>query len=61
MLSYGQKHIMLSAVYIREKKTYIRISFSPNHRHRTIIKYSNGSQRYQDIYRMQIVQEKKRE
>ena len=39
MLSYGQKHIMLSAVYIREKKTYIRISFSPNHRHRTIIKY----------------------
>ena len=27
MLSYGQKHIMLSAVYIREKKTYIRISF----------------------------------
>ena len=35
MLSYGQKHIMLSAIYIREKKTYIRISFSPNHRHRT--------------------------
>lgn len=35
MLSYGQKHIMLSAVYIREKKTYIRISFSPNHWHRT--------------------------
>lgn len=29
------KRIMLSAVYIREKKTYIRISFSPNHRHRT--------------------------
>ena len=28
------KRIMLSAVYIKEKKTYIRISFSPNHRHR---------------------------
>ena len=28
------KRIMLSAVYIVEKKTYIRISFSPHHRHR---------------------------
>lgn len=28
------KRIMLSAVYIVEKKTFIRISFSPNHRHR---------------------------
>lgn len=28
------KHIMLSAVYIREKKTCVRISVSPNHRHR---------------------------
>ena len=27
------KRIMLSAVYITEKKTYIRISFSPHHRH----------------------------
>ena len=28
------KRIMLSAVYIVEKKTYIKISFSPHHRHR---------------------------
>lgn len=28
------KRIMLSAVYITEKKTCVRISFSPNHRHR---------------------------
>jgi hypothetical protein len=28
------KRIMLSAVHIREVKTYIRISFSPHHRHR---------------------------
>jgi len=28
------KRIMLSAVYIVEKKTFVRISFSPNHRHR---------------------------
>ena len=28
------KHIMLSAVYIMEKKTYLRISFFPNHRYR---------------------------
>ena len=28
------KRIMLSAVHIIEKKTYIRISFSPHHRHR---------------------------
>ena len=27
------KRIMLSAVYIVEKKTFIRISFSPHHRH----------------------------
>lgn len=27
------KRIMLSAVYITEKKTFIRISFSPHHRH----------------------------
>ena len=27
------KRIMLSAVYIVEKKTYIKISFSPHHRH----------------------------
>lgn len=27
------KRIMLSAVYITEKKTFIRISFSPQHRH----------------------------
>lgn len=28
------KRIMLSAVYIVEKKTFVRISFSPKHRHR---------------------------
>ncbi len=28
------KRIMLSAVYIVEKKTYVKISFSPHHRHR---------------------------
>ena len=28
------KRIMLSAVHIVEKKTYIKISFSPHHRHR---------------------------
>jgi len=28
------RRIMLSAVYIVEKKTYIKISFSPHHRHR---------------------------
>ncbi|WP_434501551.1 hypothetical protein [Prevotella sp.] len=28
------KRIILCAVYIREVKTYIRISFSPHHRHR---------------------------
>jgi hypothetical protein len=27
------KRVMLSAVYIVEKKTFIRISFSPHHRH----------------------------
>ena len=27
------KRIMLSAVYITEKKTFIRISFSPHHWH----------------------------
>ena len=27
------KRIMLSAVYIVENKTYIKISFSPHHRH----------------------------
>jgi hypothetical protein len=27
------RRIMLSAVYIVEKKTYIKISFSPHHRH----------------------------
>ena len=27
------KRIMLSAVYIIEKKTFIKISFSPHHRH----------------------------
>ena len=27
------KRIMLSAVYIVEKKTYIKIGFSPHHRH----------------------------
>ena len=27
------KRIMLSAVYIVEKKTFIRVSFSPHHRH----------------------------
>lgn len=31
------KRIMLSGVYIREKKTYIRVSFSPKHRHRAEI------------------------
>ena len=29
------KRIMLSAVYIREKKTFVRISLSPKHRHRS--------------------------
>lgn len=29
------RRIMLSAVYIMEKKTFVRISFSPKHRHRT--------------------------
>jgi hypothetical protein len=28
------KRIMLSAVYIREGKTFIKISFSPHHRHK---------------------------
>ena len=28
------KRIMLSAVHIVEKKTYVKISFSPHHRHR---------------------------
>jgi hypothetical protein len=28
------KRIMLSAVHIVEKKTYIKISISPHHRHR---------------------------
>jgi hypothetical protein len=27
------KRIMLSAVYIVEKKTFIHVSFSPHHRH----------------------------
>lgn len=27
------KRIMLSAVFIVEKKTFVRFSFSPNHRH----------------------------
>ena len=31
------KRIMLSAVYIVEKKTFIRVSFSPNHRHRHML------------------------
>lgn len=31
------KRIMLSAVYIVEKKTFIRLSFSPNHRHRSMM------------------------
>lgn len=31
------KRIMLSAVYIVEKKTFIRVSFSPKHRHRELL------------------------
>lgn len=31
------KRIMLSAVYIVEKKTFIRVSFSPNHRRRHML------------------------
>ena len=31
------KRIMLSSVYIVEKKTFIRVSFSPNHRHRHML------------------------
>lgn len=31
------KRIMLSAVYIIEKKTFIRVSFSPKHRHRELL------------------------
>ncbi len=36
------KRIMLSAVYIKEKKTYIRISFSPKHRHRQEMELALG-------------------
>ena len=28
------KRVMLSAVFIKERKIYVQISFSPHHRHR---------------------------